>query len=76
MNCWNCEGPLTPTHQCEEVADFSQFDYSQYSLGGKYRDERGVFYNSSSDACDVAQRCPECAECTVERHAALFREKK
>ena len=26
MNCWNCEGPLTPTHQCGEI-NFSDFNY-------------------------------------------------
>ena len=23
MSYWNCEGPLTPTHQCEEVETFT-----------------------------------------------------
>ena len=73
VNCWNCEGPLTPTHQCEETIDFdSKFNYSHR---GKYRDKRGVYYNSSSDDSDVANRCPECPECSVERHGALIREK-
>ena len=72
VNCWNCEVPLTPTHQCDEVVNCDEFNYKHH---GKYRDERGVSYNSSSDASDIAQRCPECPECSVERHAALFREK-
>ena len=72
VNCWNCEVPLTPTHQCDEVVNCDEFNYTHH---GKYRDERGVSYNSSSDASDIAQRCPECPECSVERHAALFREK-
>ena len=73
VNCWNCEGPLTPTHQCgDEVMDFSGFNYCHE---GKYCDERGVRYNSDSDASDVANRCPECPECSNERHAALWRKK-
>ena len=76
VSCWNCEVPrevpLTPTHQCDEVVNCDEINYTHQ---GKYRDERGVNYNSSSDASDIAQRCPECPECSVERHAALFREK-
>ena len=73
VNCWNCEGPLTPTHQCgDEVMNFSEFNYSH---NGKYRDERGVRYNSDSDASDVENCCPECPECSIERHAALWRKK-
>ena len=71
VNCWNCEGPLTPTHQCGEV-NFGDFNYSH---DGKYCDERGVRYNSDSDASDIANRCPECPECSNERHAALYRDK-
>ena len=72
-SCWNCDGPLTPTHQFEEV---TQCDGElNITHIGKYSDDRGVYYNSSSDASDIAQRCPECPECSVERHAALFREK-
>ena len=71
VNCWNCEGPLTPTHQCGEV-NFGDFNYCH---DGKYCDERGVRYNSDSDLSDVANRCPECPECSNERHAALYRDK-
>ena len=70
VNCWNCEGPLTLTHQCED--QFSEFNYTHE---GKYCDERGVRYNSDSDMSDVANRCPECPDCTNERHAALYRKK-
>ena len=45
VNCWNCEGPLTPTHQCGEV-NFGDFNYSH---DGKYCDERGVRYLTRSD---------------------------
>ena len=72
-SCWNCEGPLTPTHQCGEVPDW--IGELNITHQGKYCDDRGVYYNSSSDQSDVAQRCPECPACTNERHAALFREK-
>ena len=69
MSYWNCEGPLTPTHQCEEVENLhSEFNYSHE---GKYCDERGVRYNSDSDASDIASRCPECPKCSMERHTAL-----
>ena len=71
MSYWNCEGPLTTTHQCEEVENLhSEFSYSHE---GKYCDERGVRlrYNSDSDASDIAIRCPKCPECSMERHTAL-----
>ena len=44
-SCWNCEGPLTPTHQCEEV-----FEYDS--------DEgESCYYNPDSDPCG---QCPPC----------------
>ena len=73
VSCWNCEGLLTPTHQCAEVVNlYGDFNYTH---DGKYCDERGVRYNSDSDASDIARRCPECPECSVERHKTLFRKK-
>ena len=72
-SCWNGEGPLTPTHQCGEVPKcFGELNITHQ---GKHCDDRSVYYNSSSDASDVAQRCPESPKCTNERHNALFREK-
>ena len=54
VSCWNCEAPLTPTHQCEEVVDDSE---------GKDCDEgewtEGCFYNPDSDPCG---QCPSCLQ--------------
>ena len=60
VNCWNCDGPLTPTHQCEEVSE----------CDSDYHDE-SCYYNSDSDPCG---QCPPC-RFKVKRHGALFREK-
>ena len=87
VNCWNCDGPLTPTHQCEEVVNYSEFKdcdkgartescyYNPADIDPCGKCPACLGENSSSDASDIAQRCPECPECSPERHNALFREK-
>ena len=60
VSCWNCEAPLTPTHQCEEVVDDSE---------GKDCDEgewtEGCFYNPDSDPCG---QCPSCLQKGTNNH--------
>ena len=45
VSCWNCEGPLTPTHQCDEVVNDSEDC------------DEGCYYNPDSDPCG---QCPPC----------------
>ena len=79
--CLNCEHPLTPSHQCEEVFNLSQEEFtsekvadtSSSELSEEYRGD----YKTESDASDLAQHCPfcklytECPYCSAETLAKL-----
>ena len=81
--CLNCEHPLTPSHQCEEVFNLSQEEFLSEKDADKSdsdlsEESRGE-YKTESDASDPAQTClfcnlyndNECPYCSAETQAKL-----
>ena len=77
--CLNCEHPLTPSHQCEEVFNLSQEEFpseedakkSSSDISEDYRGE----YKTESDAqsclfCNLYTES-ECPYCSAETQAKL-----